>query len=683
MLSLPFQAGFLAAVLLATESLAGPVAFRPSDLEVFPVLQGRSSVITLGDYSLVTSHEDYTLLDLFDTTSGSNAGETANLKVECIDCRTWGNAVVTNAGVTKKSSVIGNIISFFKNPVETIINAFDMDIKVDFTGVGGHFEFGIIASDTVTYSVPIFTSETPAGIAISEDVSVGLILIIDLVFSLSAEVELDAGFEFSFPDGAYITVDPLGGDIVDHDFSGGITNNLPVTITSGSATFKAALRIRAQAGTTVEVFGTGFDFELGISADLIEYVATMSSTDTCKLSITEGIDVNIGAYAHAVAEIDYSSFGAVPATVTTILTIPLPSLCITRTSAASTVLATTVGITATALPASTSASTIAQTSVSQTAASATSTESASRITVLSIAPTESAGSSSASGIFFQSTSSDTWAPWNATSTAAAASSTEAVTTLQSTVHLTSSTVLSLLTDSSYTTNSPSWANATITTSAAALTTATVYSTTLITVTSCASTVLHCPATAQSELVITSTTILYTTVCPVAEALSSAFPTTIASVGQLTIPAATTSVPAQTNTVISSALTLTPPSTPVVSIVYTPTFVNPTYTMPTATSFSVPFPNWNCTQATSFAAAATTQVATAKVLSTPLPPVSVETIRTAEGVKTTEITSTAVLSVQTKVIGGIQTATSAPSAAVCTGCLKVNGTRTATDRKSVV
>jgi hypothetical protein len=65
MLSLPFQAGFLAAVLLATESLAGPVAFRPSDLEVFPVLQGRSSVITLGDYSLVTSHEDYTLLDLY------------------------------------------------------------------------------------------------------------------------------------------------------------------------------------------------------------------------------------------------------------------------------------------------------------------------------------------------------------------------------------------------------------------------------------------------------------------------------------------------------------------------------------------------------------------------------------------------------------------------------------------
>jgi hypothetical protein len=43
-----------------------------------------------------------------------------------------------------------------------------------------------------------------------------LVLAIDLVFSLTAEIDLEAGFEFSFPEGAYITVDPLGGDIVDH-----------------------------------------------------------------------------------------------------------------------------------------------------------------------------------------------------------------------------------------------------------------------------------------------------------------------------------------------------------------------------------------------------------------------------------------------------------------------------------
>ena len=53
------------------------------------------------------------------------------------------------------------------------------------------------------------------GCAVSDEVSVGLVLSIDLVFSLTAEIDLEAGFEFSFPEGAYITVDPLSGDIVD------------------------------------------------------------------------------------------------------------------------------------------------------------------------------------------------------------------------------------------------------------------------------------------------------------------------------------------------------------------------------------------------------------------------------------------------------------------------------------
>lgn len=116
----------------------------------------------------------------------------------------------------KDDDIIGDIISFFENPVDTIVSAFDMDIKISFEEVGGHFEFDILASDTVSYSYPLFMSETLGGSAVSEDVSLGLVVFIDLVFSLTAEVELEAGFEFAFPEGAYITVDPIGGDIVDH-----------------------------------------------------------------------------------------------------------------------------------------------------------------------------------------------------------------------------------------------------------------------------------------------------------------------------------------------------------------------------------------------------------------------------------------------------------------------------------
>lgn len=138
------------------------------------------------------------------------------MELECVDCRTWGSALVTTNGVDKHEDFIHDIISFFKDPVDTVVNAFDIEVKIEFLDVGGHFEFDLVASDTVTYTYSIFTSETPAGIAISSDVSIGLVLFVDLVFSLTAEIDLEAGFEFAFPEGAYITVDPLEGKIIDH-----------------------------------------------------------------------------------------------------------------------------------------------------------------------------------------------------------------------------------------------------------------------------------------------------------------------------------------------------------------------------------------------------------------------------------------------------------------------------------
>lgn len=106
-------------------------------------------------------------------------------------------------------------MSFFENPIDTIVAAFDLDIRVDFEDVGGHFEFDIQAAAGNSYSIPIFESEVGVGIAVSEDVTVGLLLAVDLVFSLDAAIDVEAGFEFSLPQGTFITVDSLTGDIVD------------------------------------------------------------------------------------------------------------------------------------------------------------------------------------------------------------------------------------------------------------------------------------------------------------------------------------------------------------------------------------------------------------------------------------------------------------------------------------
>ena len=132
-----------------------------------------------------------------------------------MDCRTWGNAVVSSAGVQKDESLIGEIVEFFEHPIDAIVSAFDLDVRVDFENVGGHIELDVKAAAGASVSIPIFESDISAGIPCSEDVSVGLFLAVDLVFAVDAAIDVEAGFEFSLPEGTYITVDPLTGDIVD------------------------------------------------------------------------------------------------------------------------------------------------------------------------------------------------------------------------------------------------------------------------------------------------------------------------------------------------------------------------------------------------------------------------------------------------------------------------------------
>ncbi|KAK6580726.1 hypothetical protein PZA11_006962 [Diplocarpon coronariae] len=302
-----------ACVLFATFSGTGSLAssaIYPKNNEVISALQKRG-------------------IDLINTDS-------TGLKVTCISCTTHGNVTFSTGSVGKNASLVKDVTSLFQipDPGGLVAEAFDLNVKVAFENVGGRFEFLIESGGESTYSFPLFSLATPFGAALSEDLNFGMALFVDLVFSLSAEVDLTGGFELAFPAGAFITVDPLLGTIVEHGFTGGKTNALPITVTTatGGTTFKASLRVRVQAGTTVSLFGTGFDFELGIFVDLIEYVATISSTPECPQLISGGLDVAIGAYAHAVGEVNYATFGAAPAVITTILEVPLSSQCLDGTA---------------------------------------------------------------------------------------------------------------------------------------------------------------------------------------------------------------------------------------------------------------------------------------------------------------------------------------------------------------
>lgn len=333
--------------------------------------------------------------------------------------------------------------------------------------------------------------------------------------------------------------------------TGGSVQHLPIEVRSGAAVFNAALRVRIQAGTTVEVFGTGFDFELGVSADLIEYEATLAPSSSCDLSITESIDVNIGAYAHAVVDVDYKSFGAMPAVVTTILDVALPSFCLVEAAGPTDTLYTAPGGAASVMESTAVSSAIGSASIlPSTVPTAVTAIVTSASTVSAVEET------STGGVFFQGSSSSTR------------------------------------------TTTSRYHNSTVT-SASALVTSTVWTTDLITVTSCAANVLHCPVSQASEVIITSTKVLYTTVCPAGQLLPSSTFLAASSSSSGISAQATTAVPVTASVpVIRSGLPLTPCKTTSVSTVYTPTIGVPTYSIPTATTFAGAYPNWNFTTSSS-------------------------------------------------------------------------------------
>lgn len=73
-----------------------------------------------------------------------------------------------------------------------------------------------------------------------------------------------------------------------------------MTVTSGSATFKADLRLRVQAGAeaSIDLFGIGAGAVVGIFANIIEFVAVIETTPTCPLETEIFWDLNVGAFAH-------------------------------------------------------------------------------------------------------------------------------------------------------------------------------------------------------------------------------------------------------------------------------------------------------------------------------------------------------------------------------------------------
>ncbi|KAI0166576.1 hypothetical protein GGR57DRAFT_447181 [Xylariaceae sp. FL1272] len=259
------------------------------------------------DFSLERTWNNEVLFGGAWNDSQPDAAEDAKLSVTCLECYTRGT-------VTAKL---------------TDHDIFKPALRLEFSDVEAYAFLGVEVNAAQTFSLTLFSSDSPIGIGIS-GLDVGVVFFVDLVFHLSEEIDLTAGFEVQVPNYSYLEADIFGGDVGDTFFEGLQSHSLPVTVVSGKATFKADLRLRVQAGAeaSLDIFGIGAGAVVGIYANIIEFVAVIEETPSCPLEADFWWDLNVGAYAHLDVVVDYTTLGPVPTVSTTLLAASTVSTCL-------------------------------------------------------------------------------------------------------------------------------------------------------------------------------------------------------------------------------------------------------------------------------------------------------------------------------------------------------------------
>lgn len=112
-----------------------------------------------------------------------------NLAVTCIDCYTKGS--------------VG---------VEIWDNLFEPDLEFTFTGAEAYVLMGVNITANEQVAISLFTSQTPIGVGIP-GIRAGVFFSIDLIISLTANMDLSGGFWVDFPEHASMELGIFDGKL--------------------------------------------------------------------------------------------------------------------------------------------------------------------------------------------------------------------------------------------------------------------------------------------------------------------------------------------------------------------------------------------------------------------------------------------------------------------------------------
>ncbi|KAI1030139.1 hypothetical protein LB504_010413 [Fusarium proliferatum] len=206
-------------------------------------------------------------------------------------------------------------------------------LQFQFDGLEVYMLIDTVLSAGATYTLNLYTSTTPAGFAVRDNLEIGVIFTIDLILSVEGEINISSGFHLRLDDGVLFDIAIFSKKISDLTVqnlhrNGGDFEFLPVTLESAGVVFKAVLRVGVKAGFEIAspevsiagktIFNVGGGVEVGVFANIAELITNITLStdedDDCSLRLEEVYQIAVGAAAGASVAIDDITWGPVPET---------------------------------------------------------------------------------------------------------------------------------------------------------------------------------------------------------------------------------------------------------------------------------------------------------------------------------------------------------------------------------
>ncbi|KAJ5526918.1 hypothetical protein N7513_011077 [Penicillium frequentans] len=358
-------------------------------------LQSRNTVYSMNNTSLAKSWSGATLFifgESYTTDGSTSLDQTAAIEIICSTCYVNGSVTgdLTLSGGFNFTEAVDNVKDDIVNITDTAINELETYVKtvaedavedianLDLDAIPGwptldldfnlddvaalpeahvHFEFDnlelyldldIRLSAGATYTLNIFSSETPAGFQVP-GLTVGAVFSVDLILIADAEIDIGSGIHIKLEEGLSFDLEMFNSNVSSISVPGGVYEFLPVTI-AGEGSIQAILSLKASLGVDVSSSSLEdvFTFSSGIEADVFAYVAdfllqvngtTAADDGDCELAAVAEYTMAVGAAAGATVAVDTYSWGPSPNTTVPVWYTTLASVC--ATSKTSSVTSTT------------------------------------------------------------------------------------------------------------------------------------------------------------------------------------------------------------------------------------------------------------------------------------------------------------------------------------------------------